>query len=76
MAAASIGYQGFGSFHSDNIEELISVPASEYSGPPLPFDIDPIFADIENVRGAPQQRTPAPHVGVACMNTRDSRWYR
>lgn len=30
------GYQGFGSFHSDNVEELIRAPADGYVPPPRP----------------------------------------
>ena len=32
------GYQSFGSFHSDNVEELIRLPRDQYVAPPLPFD--------------------------------------
>jgi hypothetical protein len=31
------GYQSIGSFHSENVEELIRVPDSEYIAPELPF---------------------------------------
>ena len=34
------GYQSFGSFHSDNVEELIRLPRDQYVAPPLPFDTD------------------------------------
>lgn len=30
------GYLGFGSFHSDNVEELVAIPAAVYVSPPLP----------------------------------------
>ncbi|KAL7548983.1 hypothetical protein ACHAWF_012252 [Thalassiosira exigua] len=32
------GYQSFGSFHSDNVEELIRLPKQQYVAPKLPFD--------------------------------------
>ena len=32
------GYQSIGSFHSDNVEELIRLPNDQYSPPELPFD--------------------------------------
>ena len=32
-----IGYQGFGSFHSDNVEELIRQDEASYRPPPCPF---------------------------------------
>jgi len=32
------GYQSFGSFHSDDVEELIRLPRDQYVAPPLPFD--------------------------------------
>ena len=31
------GYQSIGSFHSDNVEELIRLPKEEYTPPELPF---------------------------------------
>ena len=34
------GYQSFGSFHSDNVVELIRLPRNQYVAPPLPFDTD------------------------------------
>jgi hypothetical protein len=37
------GYQSFGSFHSDNVEELIRLPRDQYVAPPLPFDTDDDF---------------------------------
>lgn len=38
-STSSQGYVGFGSFHSDNVEELIRIPSSQYSPParPVPF---------------------------------------
>lgn len=33
------GYLGFGSFHSDNVEELLCIPSEEYVPPPLPPDV-------------------------------------
>jgi len=41
--AHSGGYQSIGSFHSDNVELLISLPDSEYSVPELPFKYKPNF---------------------------------
>jgi isopenicillin-N epimerase len=34
------GYQGFGSFHSENVELMISIPDNEYIPPALPVSID------------------------------------
>lgn len=31
------GYQNFGSFMGDNVQDLIAVPAVDYTPPPLPF---------------------------------------
>eukprot|EP01102_Stenamoeba_stenopodia_P016438 TRINITY_DN574_c0_g2_i1.p1 TRINITY_DN574_c0_g2~~TRINITY_DN574_c0_g2_i1.p1 ORF type:complete len:696 (-),score=171.03 TRINITY_DN574_c0_g2_i1:1692-3737(-) len=42
------GYKGFGSFHSDNLEELLSAAARHegtYSAPPLPFEWSEIQAN-------------------------------
>ncbi|KAL6061598.1 putative L-cysteine desulfhydrase 1 isoform X2 [Balamuthia mandrillaris] len=33
------GYRGFGSFHSDNVQELIGLPEEEYQAPPLPASL-------------------------------------
>lgn len=33
------GYKSFGSFHSDNVEELIRLPEEEYKPPELPFEV-------------------------------------
>lgn len=35
-SARPAGYVGFGSFHSDNVEELIRIPVAAYTRPPLP----------------------------------------
>jgi selenocysteine lyase/cysteine desulfurase len=32
------GYQSIGSFHSENLAEIMATPAEEYQPPPLPFD--------------------------------------
>ena len=32
------GYKSIGSFHSDNVEELIRIPNDQYTPPTLPFD--------------------------------------
>jgi hypothetical protein len=40
MAASQVdkaGYKGFGSFHSDNVEELVRQDAAAYRPPPQPF---------------------------------------
>jgi len=34
----NIGYQGFGSFHSENVEELLAQPSFSYLAPPDPFE--------------------------------------
>jgi selenocysteine lyase/cysteine desulfurase len=33
------GYQSIGSFHSENPEDLLRIPAKDYQPPPLPFDV-------------------------------------
>jgi selenocysteine lyase/cysteine desulfurase len=43
QAAAPRGYQGFGSFFSDNVEELIAQSDEVYVPPPLPFAVDDLF---------------------------------
>ena len=35
--ASGGGYKSIGSFHSDNVEELIRLPKDEYTSPALPF---------------------------------------
>jgi hypothetical protein len=37
---AAAGYKGFGSFHSDNVEEMLAAPDDAYVAPPplIPFD--------------------------------------
>eukprot|EP00736_Rhodelphis_marinus_P007494 Rmarinus@m.19219 len=35
----SIGYKGFGSFHSDNVEELILIPSDKYISPEMAFPV-------------------------------------
>jgi hypothetical protein len=47
------GYQGFGSFHSDNVEELIHKEEDHYSPPPCPFQ-DP----MENISSLPAFGAP------------------
>jgi len=37
------GYQSIGSFHSDNIEDLIALPDKDYTIPTLPFHYEPYF---------------------------------
>jgi selenocysteine lyase/cysteine desulfurase len=49
--AAPRGYQGFGSFFSDNVEELVAQPEERYVPPPLPFAVDDLFDELEH---APQ----------------------
>ncbi|KAL7501581.1 hypothetical protein ACHAWT_009775 [Skeletonema menzelii] len=34
------GYKSIGSFHSDNVEELMRLPDDDYVAPELPFDIE------------------------------------
>ena len=36
------GYQSIGSFHSDNVEELIRIPKEQYIPPELPFNAEDI----------------------------------
>jgi len=38
-SAKSTGYQSIGSFHSENIETLISLPKTDYQSPPLPPEL-------------------------------------
>ena len=55
------GYQSIGSFHSDNVEELIRLPKDQYSPPKIPFSTP---ADIPNdniaswTRPSSQSSTP------------------
>src|SRR3990167_10836948 len=35
-SSSKIGYQGFGSFMSDNVEELLRIPESDYQPPKYP----------------------------------------
>ena len=46
------GYQGFGSFHSDNVEELVRLSDEEFDTrcPPLPFEC-PISEYISRIEG-------------------------
>lgn len=37
---AASGYQSIGSFHSDNVEILVSLPDSQYIPPTLPFSVN------------------------------------
>ena len=36
------GYKSFGSFHSDDVEALIRLPADRYTPPELPFDVEDV----------------------------------
>ena len=38
-----MGYKSIGSFHSDSVEELISLPDHAYPVPCLPFEYEPFF---------------------------------
>lgn len=40
------GYKSIGSFHSDNVEDLIRIPPDQYQPPPLPFDALPLSSDF------------------------------
>lgn len=40
------GYKSIGSFHSDNVEELIGIPTDLYRPPSLPFDAVPPPSDF------------------------------
>ena len=52
-AAASGGYQSIGSFHSDNVEELIRIPKDQYTPPELPFAIEEDDTPTHLETGAP-----------------------
>lgn len=54
LTAHKTGYQGFGSFHSDNVEVLISIPSSHYVPPSAPFDIPHVFSCLQNTTGSGQ----------------------
>ena len=48
MAVERTGYLGFGSFHSDNVEELIKLSEEEYQAPPIPPAVcQPEFSDYD-----------------------------
>lgn len=48
MAVARSGYVGFGSFHSDNVEELIGQSDREYQSPTIPPEVSlPDFPSYE-----------------------------
>ena len=48
MAVERTGYLGFGSFHSDNVEELIKQSEEEYQAPPIPSAVcQPEFSDYD-----------------------------
>ena len=40
------GYKSIGSFHSDNVESLMSIPTDRYQSPSLPFDALPLSSDF------------------------------
>jgi hypothetical protein len=46
---SQVGYQGFGSFHSEDVEELITQASEEYKEPPLPVIAD--FASLDKLKG-------------------------
>lgn len=62
-AVKATGYLGFGSFHSDNVEALIALPASEYVPPPFPTGLSPeeilSAADAEIAALAPSESDTA-----------------
>lgn len=35
------GYRSIGSFHNDNLAEMLALPDDMYQAPPLPFDLEP-----------------------------------
>ena len=53
MATVLEGYKGFGSFHSDNVEELIRIPDDDYVPPSLPASVAGIHAALEVWEPAP-----------------------
>ena len=54
------GYKSFGSFHSDNVEELIRLPKDQYTPPELPFDIseESVFNDHLKSTTTPSSNKP------------------
>jgi isopenicillin-N epimerase len=40
------GYKSIGSFHSDNVQDLIGIPNDLYEPPPLPFEALPLSSDF------------------------------
>jgi len=55
------GYAGFGSFFSDNVEELIAAPDDVYQPLPDPFAADDRFAGLERVPPLPFGAAARPH---------------
>ena len=43
------GYKSIGSFHSDNIEELIRIPNNQYISPELPFDTSKEYSILQHI---------------------------
>ena len=50
------GYKSFGSFHSDDVEEIVRLPGGTYAAPDLPFDEDD---DEDDDRAAAASTAPA-----------------
>jgi isopenicillin-N epimerase len=47
------GYKGFGSFHSDNVEDMIRIPAGEWVAPAVPAAVTAVMdAEMERARAA------------------------
>ena len=51
------GYQGFGSFHAGNPEQLVRLPPEAYEPPALPFATGDLYEGVEGVEmGQPMRR--------------------
>ena len=55
------GYAGFGSFFSDNVEELIAAPDGVYVAPPDLLAADSLFAELERGPPLPFGAAARPH---------------
>ena len=48
------GYKSIGSFHSDNVEELMRLPDNDYIAPELPFDKESVqIPNLSSQEAAP-----------------------
>jgi selenocysteine lyase/cysteine desulfurase len=46
QSSSKEGYKSIGSFHSENVEDLMRLPPNEYQPPPLPFETLPLSSDF------------------------------